>query len=173
MSGYRSDLTTSTILSASLFVRPSRHRPTLHFLLLSIFSSVQHVGAVFFCVKLRCLQCTLQTQTPCYYCGCFVLILSVLFFFISFHFPIEICTRCFSVKTSAIDLNLWHKVQNGLDSRYSIFWKSDLRTKIRAIWNFSPTPRLFRLAANAVTANPYFSETGSRVQAAACLAAVC
>ena len=37
--------------------------------------------------------------------------------FLSFHFPIEICTRFVSVAISAVDSKLLHIVRNGLKSR--------------------------------------------------------
>jgi len=42
-------------------------------------------------------------------------------------FPSNSCTRLFPVKANAIDLKILHIVQNDINYRSNIFWKSDLR----------------------------------------------
>ena len=54
-----------------------------------------------------------------------------------FHFLTEICVCFCSLKTSVIDLKLYHIVQNGTSLRYSISRKFDLRSKLTSLGNFS------------------------------------
>jgi len=62
-----------------------------------------------------------ETRKPCCYCVCSVL---------SFHFPTDSCARFFSLETSAIELKLWHNIQNGLNSgSITLFWNLTERHK--------------------------------------------